>query len=162
MASHTVILRDGHGDSRTAVSGDGVVRVDGGPPITATLRPDGAIRIGEAPARTVWAVATGDIRWVFLDGEVYRFEVERRGQRPRATGHHGSLMAPMPATVLEVSVASGDMVQAGDTLILLEAMKMELPVRAPVSGRVTAVHCRKGELVQPGVALIDIEPTGGS
>ncbi|MGH9411278.1 MAG: acetyl-CoA carboxylase biotin carboxyl carrier protein subunit, partial [Vicinamibacterales bacterium] len=52
---------------------------------------------------------------------------------------------------------AGDSVRAGDVLILLEAMKMELPVRAPADARVTAVHCRPGDLVQPNVGLIDLE-----
>jgi biotin carboxyl carrier protein len=41
--------------------------------------------------------------------------------------------------------------------LVLEAMKMELPVRTPRAGVVQAVHCAQGELVQPGVALIDLE-----
>ena len=51
----------------------------------------------------------------------------------------------------------GDTVRRGDTLIILEAMKMELPVRALADGTVKAVHCKPGDLVQPGVALIVIE-----
>jgi 3-methylcrotonyl-CoA carboxylase alpha subunit len=63
----------------------------------------------------------------------------------------------MPATVVRILVAPGARVARGDTLILLEAMKMELPIRAPRSGRVTALHCAKGDLVQPGVNLLEIE-----
>jgi urea carboxylase len=40
---------------------------------------------------------------------------------------------------------------------MLEAMKMELPIKAPRDGRVTAVHCKPGELVQPGVPLLELE-----
>jgi 3-methylcrotonyl-CoA carboxylase alpha subunit len=63
----------------------------------------------------------------------------------------------MPATVTAVNVAAGDSVKHGDVLIVLEAMKMELPIRAPGDGTVAAVHCRAGELVQPDVSLIDFE-----
>jgi biotin carboxyl carrier protein len=59
--------------------------------------------------------------------------------------------------VVRVEVRVGDTVRRGDTVIILEAMKMELPVRAPADGRVTAVHCQPGDLVQPGTALIEIE-----
>ena len=45
---------------------------------------------------------------------------------------------------------------AGDTLVILEAMKMELPLRAPADGRVTAVHCQPGQLVQPDTSLIEL------
>ena len=66
-------------------------------------------------------------------------------------------MAPMPATVVAINTAAGQSVNAGDTLIVLEAMKMELPIRSPRSGTVKAVLCAKGEMVQPGVNLIEIE-----
>ena len=66
-------------------------------------------------------------------------------------------MAPMPATVVAINTAPGQAVNEGDTLIVLEAMKMELPIKAPRSGVVKAVHCAKGELVQPGVNLLEIE-----
>ena len=48
-------------------------------------------------------------------------------------------------------------VSEGDTLIVLEAMKMELPIKAPRGGVVKAVHCAKGDLVQPGVNLLELE-----
>ena len=67
------------------------------------------------------------------------------------------MMAPMPATVAKLLVAPGQSVAEGETVLVLEAMKMELPVRAPRAGVVKAVHCAQGELVQPGVALVDLE-----
>ena len=66
-------------------------------------------------------------------------------------------MAPMPATVVAINTAPGQTVNEGDTVIVLEAMKMELPIKAPRSGVVKAVHCAKGELVQPGVNLLEFE-----
>ena len=71
---------------------------------------------------------------MFLDGEVYEFEVQRQRTpaRPRRTRARSS--APMPATVVRINVAPGDAVKKGDTLLVLEAMKMELPVRAPADG----------------------------
>jgi biotin carboxyl carrier protein len=101
-------------------------------------------------------VTRGDTRWVFLNGEVFEFEVQRRGGR-RASSHHGSLAAPMSATVVRVIAAPGQTVKKGDTLIILEAMKMELPVRASADGRVKSIHCREGQLVQPGVPLVEME-----
>jgi biotin carboxyl carrier protein len=122
------------------------------------LRPDGVYVDGEltqVPHRAV-SVADGDRRLVFLDGEVYELEVLRAGRR-RAAAHHSSLSAPMPATVTRVNVAPGARVKKGDTLLLLEAMKMELPVRAPSDGTVTSVSCRAGELVQTGVPLVELD-----
>ena len=72
--------------------------------------------------------------------------------------HLDALAAPMPATVAAVLVRPGAVVAAGDTLVRLEAMKMELAIRAPAAGRVAAVACRAGELVQPGRPLVTLEP----
>ena len=68
-----------------------------------------------------------------------------------------ALCAPMPATVTAVAVEPGATVAAGDTLIRLEAMKMELAVRAPADGRVAAIHCVVGDLVQPGRPLVTLD-----
>ena len=66
-------------------------------------------------------------------------------------------MSPMPATVVAIHAAPGQHVNEGDTLIVLEAMKMELAIKAPRSGVVKAVNCATGELVQPGVDLLELD-----
>jgi biotin carboxyl carrier protein len=121
----------------------------------------GSLRIAAGRSTTAWAVAADDVTWVFVDGRVFELVEVRPGDRARVTGHgphasHGSLTAPMPATVRRVAVKVGDTVTRGDTLVVLEAMKMELPVRAPTTGTIRAVHCHEGELVQPGLVLIEI------
>lgn len=68
-----------------------------------------------------------------------------------------ALSAPMPATVSAILVEPGAVVATGDTLVRLEAMKMEQAIRAPAAGRVTAIACRVGELVQPGRPLVALE-----
>jgi 3-methylcrotonyl-CoA carboxylase alpha subunit len=104
------------------------------------------------------AVASGDEVWVTVDGEVFMFQVTQgtRGSHA-ATAAQDAFSPPMAATVVRIAVAPGDRVEDGDVLIALEAMKMELPIRAPRAGIVRAVHCREGELVQPGQVLIDFE-----
>jgi 3-methylcrotonyl-CoA carboxylase alpha subunit len=62
----------------------------------------------------------------------------------------------MPATVMKVLVTPGGVVRKGDTMVVLEAMKMELPIRAPGDGTVLAVNCREGELVQPDATLVEL------
>ena len=115
-----------------------------------------------------YAVATGSGRsvaygvrragetWVFLDGRVYvigatdaRAGVGRRDE--------ASLAAPMPATVVAINVTPGQTVKAGDVLVVLEAMKMELAITAPHDGHVRAIACHVGELVQPGVPLVEFD-----
>lgn len=51
---------------------------------------------------------------------------------------------------------AGTEVKKGNTLLVLEAMKMELPLRATADGRIDAVHCRAGELVQPATVLLEL------
>ena len=109
-----------------------------------------------------WRVAIapdGDATWVFVDGQVGRLErSEATGTRTRSKGHReSSVMSPMPATVVSINTATGQTVSEGDTVIVLEAMKMELPIKAPKSGVVKAVNCAKGDLVQPGVTLLELE-----
>lgn len=116
------------------------------------------VRDGDRVTR-VYALSAGGTTWVFHDGVTYEF-VEEAPARSRGGAAPGSLTAPMPATVVHVKVAAGDIVKRGDILIVLEAMKMELPVRAPGDGRVTAVHCEPGQLVQPDTSLIEIAEPG--
>ena len=95
--------------------------------------------------------------WVFLDGNVWRVVNSTDEGRPRTSRGESSVMAPMPATVVTINTAVGKPVSEGDTIIVLEAMKMELPIQAPRSGVVKAINCARGELVQPGVNLVEIE-----
>ena len=109
--------------------------------------------------RLAYAVRERAKTWVFIDGRTYVIEPESRDASARlhGTDDQMALSAPMPATVLAVEVAPGQDVMAGDLLVLLEAMKMEVPIKAPRDGRVKSVGCREGELVQPGIALLELE-----
>jgi len=93
----------------------------------------------------------GDL-WAFCNGQIYR-------EHEQASKHGAPqiLTAPMPATVIKVLAAPGQAVRHGDTLVVVEAMKMELPIRAPGDATVKAVHCREGELVQPDRTLVELE-----
>jgi len=110
---------------------------------------------------TRWRVAVAgnrDATWIFVDGQVARVETGSASTRGRVKGRgDAGVMAPMPATVVAINTTAGQSVHEGDTLIVLEAMKMELPIKSPRSGTVKAVRCAKGELVQPGVNLIELE-----
>ncbi|HWN28992.1 MAG TPA: biotin carboxylase N-terminal domain-containing protein [Actinomycetospora sp.] len=75
---------------------------------------------------------------------------------PAASAVDGDPVAPMDATVVEVIVAAGDDVAAGAVLVVLEAMKMELPVRAERAMRIDAVHVAAGDRVTAGSALVGL------
>jgi biotin carboxyl carrier protein len=109
--------------------------------------------------RLAYAVEEKQQTWVFIDGHTYVIEGDHRDGdgREHATDDLMAFSAPMPATVVAIMATSGQEVAAGDLLVMLEAMKMELPIRAPRAGRVKAFTCREGELVQPGVPLVEME-----
>jgi acetyl/propionyl-CoA carboxylase alpha subunit len=152
----TVLLRELSGcEHRVEATTDGL-RVDGAV-VRGDIRTGGMIGIDHGRPHVAWAAISGDTRWVFIDGEVFVFTSGRPSRR-RSASAQGSLTAPMPATVRQVAVGPGARVRQGDVLLVLEAMKMELPVRAPGDGTVTIVKCRQGELVQAGQDLIELEP----
>lgn len=77
--------------------------------------------------------------------------------RPRAL-HEGCVTTAMPGTIVEVKVAVGDKVNAGDAVLVIEAMKMENEIQAPKSGMVIAIHVKKGDAVTPDESLLEIQP----
>jgi acetyl/propionyl-CoA carboxylase alpha subunit len=112
--------------------------------------------IDKGRARIAYAVAARDT-WVFLDGCVFVVAAASPSARRATADDDTALMAPMPATVVSIHVKPGQDVARDALLITLEAMKMELPIKAPRAGRVTTVSCQPGELVQPGVRLMEID-----
>ncbi|MEO1765621.1 sodium-extruding oxaloacetate decarboxylase subunit alpha [Thiobacter aerophilum] len=79
------------------------------------------------------------------------------GGRPAAT-HKGHVTTAMPGTIVDVLVDTGKKVKAGDPVLVIEAMKMENEIQAPVSGTVTNIFVSKGDAVKPHEALIEIQP----
>ena len=113
--------------------------------------------------RVAFAVRGDGGTWVFLDGRTFIVpDPDSAPARAAARDDAGALAAPMPATVLAVNVAAGADVVQGDVLVVLEAMKMELPIKAPRDGRVGRVLCHPGQLVQPGAPLLELDPSAGA
>ena len=98
-----------------------------------------------------------------IDGRRYRVEVlneRERAIRDMALAREGpagpqKLIAPMPGLVVRVQVAAGDQVEAGQGLVVMEAMKMENELRATAAGAVKAVHAKPGEAVEKGALLVE-------
>ncbi len=78
------------------------------------------------------------------------------GQRKQASGP-GDVSTSMPGNVVDVLVKEGDVVKAGQPVMISEAMKMETEIQAPIAGKIKAVHVAKGDRVTPGDLLIEIE-----
>ena len=120
---------------------------------------DGVYRVEiDGRAEVVYVAGTASDRWVFWNGRVFRGASEEPlAARPSARRDaRQALSAPMPATVLSVLVKTGATVKRGETLVILEAMKMELPLRSSADATVAAVHCREGDLVQPDTVLVEL------
>ncbi|MHC4662940.1 MAG: acyl-CoA carboxylase biotin carboxyl carrier protein subunit [Planctomycetota bacterium] len=67
------------------------------------------------------------------------------------------VVAPMVSQVKKIHVDVGAEVQENDTLLTIEAMKVEMPIPAPVAGKVQAIHCKEGDTVEAETVLVDIE-----
>ena len=134
---------------------------------------------------TKYEVAVGDIEenivTVTVNGEEFKVEMEKEPEpekkkpvlgKPAATPSEGdetevadkaavnknaAIKAPLPGVITEIKVAVGDEVQAGDTVIVLEAMKMANALQAEKAGKVTAICVKVGETVMEDDALVVIE-----
>jgi acetyl/propionyl-CoA carboxylase alpha subunit len=84
-------------------------------------------------------------------------DVDLESHRHGATAAESAVTAPMPGTVIRVEVEPGETVTARQALVVLEAMKMEIPVHSPFAGTVTAVHVAQGEQVAGGTVLVELE-----
>jgi pyruvate carboxylase subunit B len=78
------------------------------------------------------------------------------GSRPRPT-HPGCVTTAMPGTIVDVKTKVGDKVNAGDGVLVIEAMKMENEIQAPKSGIVVGIHVQKGDSVTPDETLVEIQ-----
>jgi propionyl-CoA carboxylase alpha chain len=101
---------------------------------------------------------TGDRLIVQSPTSDVEFSIAARFVLPGDEAASGGMLAPMPGKVIELRVGVGDQVTAGQTLILLEAMKMEHPMRAAVDGVVSEIKISEGDQVENDALLLIIEP----
>ena len=97
---------------------------------------------------------------LWIDSERHVVEAERAGGEEKGAGGDDALIAPMPAKVVRIAVQAGDVVEAGQTLLVLESMKMELGVTSPRAGRVERVGAGVvvGAIVPAGTVLVELAP----
>ena len=77
--------------------------------------------------------------------------------RPAVAGSKSGIKSPLPGVILEIKVKEGDVVKRGQTLLVLEAMKMENDIKSDRDGKVTSINVSKGESILEGTDLIIIE-----
>jgi len=146
-------------------AGGAEVRVGDAPPVRAALRTDGPGRVlleWDGMTHAFAHAAAADGRWLGRDGTGWHLtdhdpvEASLRG----GAGAHGAdaLTAPMPGTVTVVKAAVGDTVTAGQSLLVVEAMKMEHVIAAPHDGVVTELDVTPGSTVAMDQVLAVVEP----
>lgn len=96
---------------------------------------------------------------VFVHGNYQMLEIVDKGLAGESNDAGGSLTAPMPGTIIDVLVEAGDVVESGQPLVILEAMKMEHTINSPSAGTVAEVMYAAGDLVEDGAELLSLETT---
>ena len=140
-------------------------RIEGlGDPATARLRCASAAEsriTGDIDGQPTLAVvfATPAQVEVRLNGRTHTLALTRPRAATVAGPADGRIMAPMPGRVLAVGVKPGARVEAGERLLVLEAMKMEHRITAPAAATVRALHVAEGDQVSEGAMLVELELT---
>ncbi len=141
------------------------VSVAGAEPVPVSGRTEAPIRAHSQDVVVTVAGVTrryacardGDTLWIGRDGHAWSVHEQRREEAAAAAGAGGPVVSPMPGTVTVVEVTEGQQVAAGDRLVVVEAMKMEHVLTAPVDGVVRRLRARAGATVARDAALLIIE-----
>ncbi len=116
----------------------------------------------EHDGKATWAFVekVGSTLWMHWQGQTHAFEDERKrkSKNQGSTDDPAKIVAPMPGKILKLNVKSGDEVQAGQTLVVMEAMKMEYSLKAKADAKVTAVNASLNQQVKANDTLVDLEP----
>ena len=106
---------------------------------------------------TAYVSSDGAKRWVTIHGHTSVLTKTSGAKQGVRHDHAGGLIAPMPGQVRSVSVGVGDVVKKGQTLVVIEAMKMEIRIQALKDGTVKTVHVKQGQTVEREQILIEME-----
>ena len=109
----------------------------------------------------------GNVWSVSIEGESFNIEVEgssvgeSSGSKRKKRGRgkkSGTISSTIPGKIVSISVEEGDNVAEGDVVMILEAMKMQNEIQAPLSGTVTAINCKPGDSIEANSPLVVIQP----
>ena len=146
------------GDTHGPLAG---FRLNAGPRLEVRLAHAGGTRVitpaARAPARSLPVFARDGEIVVFEAGEPYAFRDPSTQDEPEADRGSGAVASPMPGRVVAVPVALGAAVAQGATLVVVEAMKMELSLQAPFAGIVAELAARLGQQVTEGLVLVRLD-----
>jgi len=143
------------------VAGDRVCAGDGPPREARAELSAGALAVTLDGERRTWTHARdGELTRVGIGGGAWAFREQVAELRRDLHGGGAALEAPMPGSVLAVRVRDGDAVRAGDVLVVLESMKMELELVAPTAGTVHGLAVAAGDRVSGGQLLVAVGADG--
>jgi biotin carboxyl carrier protein len=116
----------------------------------------------EGIGRNVYLADNGDGKLINIGGTTYLVQdadtLARNGTRKRSSKElPQEITPPMPSVVERIMVAEGDLVEKGQSVIVVSAMKMEATLQAPFKGKVLKINVAEGDKVMPGQILVDIE-----
>ena len=119
--------------------------------------------LGKNEIRTVYLAREKNSAYIFIEGEKYSLKIpdETAAFDTGSAGIGGGLglvETPMPGTIIKFLVGEGDIVEEGQGLVIVEAMKMENEIRAPLKGRVNKINFKPGDTVDLGQSIIDLGP----
>jgi biotin carboxyl carrier protein len=106
--------------------------------------------------KTITLKINGNIHKVELRDR-YDLLLEKMGMSAASTGRINSVKAPMPGLIVQVNAEVGDVVKAGDALLVLEAMKMENMIKASAEAKISQIKVKKGDSVEKGQVLIEFQ-----
>ena len=109
----------------------------------------------------------GGVWNVAIEGEIFNIEIEgssvgessgSKGKKRGRGNKSGTISSTIPGKIISISVEEGDNVGEGDVVMILEAMKMQNEIQAPLSGIVTAINCKPGDSIEANSPLVVIQP----
>lgn len=99
--------------------------------------------------------------WVHANGRTFTMDTGSGRKSRKKSGAGGSsdtVIAPMPGKVTKILVKAGDVVKAGQQVLVMEAMKMEYTLKCDIAGTIDSISCAVGDQVALGKALVKIKP----
>jgi biotin carboxyl carrier protein len=118
----------------------------------------------DGESRTIYAASSDGAVHIDIGGVKYRIDELIEGDDTGGgaiaddLAKSGILIMPMPGKIVKVNVSEGDAVEAGQTLVIIESMKMEQNIKTPVAGTVKSVNVEEGQQVDHDVTLVEVEP----
>jgi len=111
--------------------------------------------------RRIWVARTAAGIEAWCGGKTWRLE-RAESTRSKSSKKEADITSPMTGKITKVLVKEGAVVEAGQVVVIVEAMKMEYRVTAPLAGRVTKVTVAAGSLVEMGQVLVDVKSANGA